>query len=121
MNQRGCRGTPSAVAVPLVSLPPAPAQPAVDYDEKTVTVSWPAVEDAPSGAHSYSVHRVGQAAPITTAPVAETKYADTSFAWDQERCYEVRAGLTLENAWIEGTASPPRCVTPHDHFAPGAP
>lgn len=122
MNQRGRRGTPSPrVAVPLVPLPPSPAQPTIDYDEKAIAVSWTAVDDAPTGPHTYSVYREGQAAPMTATPLAVTTFADTSFAWDQERCYEVRAGLTLESVRVEGLASPVRCVTPHDRFAPARP
>lgn len=122
MNQRGRRGNPSPqIAVPLVPAPPTPAQPSIDYDEKAITVSWPAVEDAPSGAHTYSVYRPGQSAPLTAAPVADARFADTAITWEQERCYEVRAGLTLESVRIEGPASPARCITPHDHFAPAKP
>jgi len=122
MNERGRRGTPSPrVAVPLVPLPPVPEQPSVDYDEKAITVSWTAVDDAPSGAHTYSVYRPGQATAVTTTPLAEVQFKDTSFTWDQERCYEVRAGLTLENVRVEGPASPARCVTPHDRFPPAKP
>ena len=122
MNQRGRRGTPSPkIAVPLVPAPPTPAPPSIDYDEKAITVSWTAVEDAPGGAHTYSVYRPGQSAPLTATPVADARFADTAITWEEERCYEVRAGLTVETVRIEGPASPARCITPHDHFAPAKP
>jgi hypothetical protein len=59
---------------------------------------------------------------LTTAPVGEPQYVDPSaIEWETERCYEVRTAVTVEGARIESAASPSRCVTLHDTFAPASP
>ena len=121
-TQRGRRGPLSArVAVPLVPPPAAPPQPDIAYDEKAITVSWASVPDSDSGPYSYSVYRRGTSSPVTTSPIPEPTFTDTAVVWEQERCYDVRAGSTLEDVRVEGAASPVRCVTPRDTFAPATP
>jgi predicted small lipoprotein YifL len=121
-NQRGRRGPLSArVAVPLGPVAPTPSQPTVAYDEKAITVSWPAAADSPDGPYSYSVYRPGRPAAMTTAPLSEPTFTDPALVWEEERCYEVRAGQTIDDVRVEGAASPVRCVTPHDTFAPARP
>ncbi len=122
ISARGRRGALSRnVAVPLVPPPAAPAQLAVSYDEKAIAVTWAAVAAADTPI-AYSVYRVGTAAvALTPTPVADTRIADTAIEWEQERCYEVRAVATIESVRIESAASPQRCVTLHDTFAPARP
>ena len=122
ISARGRRGAPSRnVAVPLVPPPAAPAQPAVRYDEKAIAVTWAAVA-AGETPIAYSVYRSGTTpVALTPTPVAETAFADTAIEWEQERCYEVRAVATIESVRIESAASPARCVTLHDTFAPARP
>ena len=121
-NQRGRRGEPSArMVVPLVPPPPVPEQPVIKYDEKAITVAWASIPASETGPYSYSVYRPGTQLPATSAPLPEPLFTDSAIVWDEERCYEVRAGLTLEGVRIEGPASPTRCVTPHDTFAPAKP
>lgn len=122
-NARGRRGPLSRnVAVPLVPPPAAPGQPAVTYDEKAITVTWPALAAAPGTPIAYSVYRAGtEPVALTPTPVAEPSFTDTAIAWEQERCYEVRAVATIESVRIESAASPAHCVTLHDTFAPARP
>lgn len=123
INARGRRGALSrSVAVPLVPPPAAPAQPAVTYTEKSMTVTWPAVAVAADTLIAYSVYRSGPTpVALTPTPVADTTFADAGIEWQQERCYEVRAVATIESVRIESAASPARCVTPRDTFAPARP
>lgn len=122
VSARGRRGAMSRnVAVPLVPPPAAPAQPAVRYDEKAITVTWAAVAAADTPI-AYSVYRTGtEPVALTPTPIAETTFADTAIEWEQERCYDVRAVATIESVRIESPASPSRCVTLHDTFAPARP
>ncbi len=121
-NSRGRPGALSPrVAVPLVAPPAAPGQPRVTYDEQTITVAWTPVAPAePDRPYSYMVYREDDTA-ITTAPVTEIRVEDKTIEWDQERCYLVRTVSIVEAARIESAASPERCVTLRDTFAPKRP
>lgn len=123
INARGRRGALSPnVAVPLVPPPAAPAEPAVTYTEKAITVTWTAVAAEPGTPIAYSVYRTGsEPAALTPTPVADSTFADLAMAWEQERCYEVRAVATIESVRIESAPSPARCVTLRDTFAPARP
>ena len=121
-NQRGRRGEPSPrIVVPLGPPPPVLEQPTIKYDEKAITVTWASAPASEAGPYSYSVYRPGTPLPVTPAPLPEPLFTDSAIVWDAERCYEVRAGLTIEGVRIESPASPPRCVTPHDTFPPAKP
>jgi hypothetical protein len=123
VNHRGRRGTPSSrVAVPLVPSPAAVALPAATYDEKAISVTWPPVQAESGDAYTYTIYAPGtEPKQLTSAPLTDPLYSDTGIVWEQERCYEVRAGRTVEGVRTEGAASPPVCVTPHDTFAPAPP
>jgi hypothetical protein len=122
-NARGRRGALStAAAVPLAPPPPAPAQPRIEYDEKAITLSWPEVSGAEDQTVAYSVYTAGpDGAPLTPEPIGEPQFADEQITWDQERCYEVRSAVTINEVRIESEPSTSACVTPHDTFAPAAP
>jgi hypothetical protein len=122
VSRRGRRGALSArIAMPLVEPPAPPGQPQVTYDEQTITVRWEAVSavrDAQPPA--YAVYRADGSA-LTPEPVREPLAVDKAIEWEQERCYEVRSVVLVEGARVESAASPGRCVTLHDTFAPAVP
>lgn len=121
-SQRGRRGTVSTrVSIPLGPSPPAPSTPRLEYDAKGIVVIWTPVEGAATDPYTYSVYRPGTSRPATASPLAGVRFTDAPVVWDEERCYEVRAGRTVEEVRVEGPASPAVCVTPHDTFAPSTP
>jgi hypothetical protein len=131
------------VAVPLVPPPPPPGRATITYDEKAVTVKWPAVTQAPpiqrppradelpskllgfkSIAIGYQLYDTTQpAAPVklTTTPLAEPTFVDSRVTWGERRCYVVRTVETLTDLTIESGAPDPVCKTLEDTFAPAAP
>ncbi|MGE3511529.1 MAG: fibronectin type III domain-containing protein [Vicinamibacterales bacterium] len=134
ITTRGRRGTLSEpVAVTLGEAPPAPGAPSLAYDETAITVSWPplagpAAEDAAApGYHVYDLSPPANgvepvdARRLTDAPLDQPRFQDTRVAWNEERCYAVRAVRTIEGLAVEGDASPTRCTTLKDTFAPAAP
>lgn len=122
ISTRGRRGALSPrLLVPLVPPPDAPSRPQVTYDEKAIAVSWPALPAADGVQPGYAVYRSGEATALTPTPLTEPSFTDTSIAWEQERCYQVRAVSTFEGVRVESAASPETCVTLHDTFAPAAP
>jgi hypothetical protein len=122
-SSRGRRGALSPrIAVPLMPSPPTPAEPSTTYDEKSVTVTWPPVQAGGGDPFTYTVYTPGVPSALTVPPVADPVFVDASpMVWNTERCYEVRAARMVEGVLVEGAASPPRCVTPRDTFAPSAP
>lgn len=149
ITTRGRNGTISKrVTVPLVSPPPAPGKPELDYNETAVTVSWAPVtlvgmvqgptgdgllESRPIGlpvpALSYNVYEVAPAdaaataAPtkLTKAPVQVTKFEDPRITWGERRCYAVRSVETADGLSIESGEVASACTTFTDTFPPGAP
>ncbi len=139
------RNGPSSrrVAVPLVPPPPPPGRATIAYDEKAITVKWPAVTQAPpvqrspQGAelpstllgfrpiviryHLYDATQPGAPVRLTTTPLAEPTFLDSRIAWGEQRCYTVRAVESLSDLTIESDAPPPVCDTLKDTFPPAAP
>ena len=60
-------------------------------------------------------------AALTPAPVGVTEWVIPNIAFGVERCFEVRAVDKVGEAQVIGPASPRRCITPADKFAPVAP
>jgi hypothetical protein len=146
-STRGRKGPASKrVAVPLVAAPPAPARPAVVYNETAVTVTWMPVTlsglvqepDAgdvlpsrplgvPLPTVAYHVYDVPpqegtrSANRLTAAPVAETAFEDVRMTWGERRCYSVRVVEVINTFTIEGEAAPAECKTLTDTFPPAAP
>jgi hypothetical protein len=141
---RGRKGPLSPrTEVPLVPPPPPPATPAIAYDEKSVTVTWPDVSpprpaQPPSDATvlpstpigdtrpsiAFNVYDVTNAATpikLTSAPVAEPTFVDNRMAWGEKRCYTVRTAETIGSFTIESDAPEPGCKTLIDTFPPAAP
>jgi hypothetical protein len=144
VSTRGKRGPLSRrVLVPLVPPPPKPAPATITYDETAITVTWPPTGAAPTDGVAkegdvlpsriigvtrpviaYNVYDASDPdAPIklTAAPIAEPKYTDSRMAWGVKRCYTVRAAERVAGAILESDASPARCETLVDTFAPAAP
>ena len=144
VSTRGKKGPLSRrVVVPLVPPPPPPEAPAIAYDEKAITVTWPAIgatasAPAPGETAVLPARIIGVTRPaitynvydasdpdtmikLTAAPIAEPKYTDSRIAWGVKRCYTVRAAERVAGAVIEGEAAPARCETLADTFAPAAP
>jgi hypothetical protein len=145
VSTRGKKGPLSRRAiVPLVPPPPAPAPPAIAYDEKAITVTWPPIGAAPPHAPAtgdaavlpsriigvtrpditynvYDASNPDAIVKLTPAPIAEPTYTDSRIAWGVKRCYTVRAAERVAGAIIEGDAAPARCKTLADTFAPEAP
>ena len=136
-STRGRKGPMSTpVAVPLVPPPPAPAAPSVTYDEKAITVAWPAIAiDANAGAAAnllpstplgvsrptlaYNVYEA--TVKLTKSALDEPTFTDSRLAWGEKRCYIVRTVEKVGEATVESDASPEVCTTPIDTFAPAAP
>lgn len=141
VSTRGRRGPFSnRVTVPILDPPATLASPDIDYNEKTITITW--VPLAPSGfagdvlpstsmgavqpTVAYNVYDVSGGTPpillrLTKTPVAEPSYADARITWGERRCYTVRAVLTAGPSSLEGDEPEPRCVTLVDRFPPAAP
>ena len=141
VTTRDKKGPPSKrLLVPLVPPPPAPRPPAVTYDEKAIAVKWEPVRPAasiqretapgelasrPLGAApppvAYNVYDTTTNARLTKTPVAETEFSDPRIAWDEERCYAIRALQTYGDLRIESEAPSPVCTTLKDTFPPKPP
>lgn len=143
VGKRGRKGPLSKRAgVPLVAPPPPPSASKVEYDEKTITITWtpPATVarvDPPTDAATLPSRPVGWSPPeigynvyesapagetrLTKSPVAESKFTDNRIAWGIERCYVVRTVETLGGLSVESDAPPPSCARLVDTFPPAAP
>jgi hypothetical protein len=139
------RNGPSSrrVAVPLVPPPPPPGRATITYDEKSITVKWPAVAQAPPiqrppqadelpstllgfkpiaiRYHLYDASQPAAPVRLTTTPLAEPTFHDSRITWGEQRCYAARSVETLSDLTIESDAPPPVCKTLHDTFPPAAP
>jgi predicted small lipoprotein YifL len=144
VTTKGRNGPAAHAVVAMIDAPPAPAEPAASYDEKTITVEWPPIpgmvaaatpsagvlDSRPIGVSvptvAYNVYEVSDATPptltrLTDTPVKEPHLSDKRLTWGERRCYAVRAFVTIEDASLEGKESPPHCVTLTDTFPPAAP
>ena len=141
LSTRGRKGPLSKrIIVPLVPPPPPPSGAAMTYDETHVTLTWPAVADAPAGgadllpsraigvpprpAITYNVYDTTQpnaAVRLTAKPLDEPKYSDDRIVWGEKRCYIIVAAETIGGTTIESVMPPPKCETLVDTFPPAAP
>jgi hypothetical protein len=143
INTKGKRGRLSRRAsVSLALAPPAPSSPVINYDEKTITVTWTtgAPQSPPSGgapgeqeplashpigparpAFAYNVYDTTTGALLTSTPVDEPRYTDARIEWGAERCYAVRAVDRSDGLSVESDAREPRCRKLVDTFPPGPP
>jgi hypothetical protein len=144
VNKRGKKGPISRrVAIPLVPPPPAPSAPEVNYDEKSIHVTWTPVagDDTsilpshPLGVpvpqltyHVYEVapHEDGSGSAslplrLTTTALGQQKFEDSRMDWGRERCYAVRTLESFGDLKVESEQSDPACVTLTDTFPPAPP
>jgi hypothetical protein len=145
ITTKGKRGPMSGRAlVAMVDPPQTVARPTVEYDEKTITVSWPPIPGSapppvattgllpsrpigpPAPTISYHVYEVASGTSpeltrLTKGSLLQTTFSDPRIAWGERRCYAVRALKTIGNVELEGTESEPRCETLKDTFPPKAP
>lgn len=63
----------------------------------------------------------GQPRRLTDGPLEQPTYTDNRIEWHAERCYVVRGVRKYGELAVEGDASPARCTTLEDTFAPAAP
>ena len=63
----------------------------------------------------------GASAPLNAAQLTGTSFADGRIEFGKERCYSVRAVVTIADLRVESEPSPSICVTPVDTFPPAAP
>lgn len=113
------RGVPSPLlTVPLATEPAAPADLAIAYDEHAIKLTWTAAEST-----SYRVYDGSdpKAPALSGAAPLKTAEFSTPVAFEQPRCFVVRAATLAGQTTIEGPPSEPKCVTPVDTFPPSAP
>jgi hypothetical protein len=143
VSTSGRRGPASPPArVPLVPAPPPPSQPAIEYDEAAVVVTWttapadagaapkseailpsrPLACGAPGASyHVYEVTAGPTETRVTAQPVDQSPFVDKRVEWGVERCYTVRTVHTIDELSVESEPAPPACVTLTDTFAPAPP
>jgi hypothetical protein len=127
------------VAVPGIAAPRPPANLALTYDEKAVTVTWtPANPPAPAApaaspdvlpahplvvqpAMSYLVYDAILDEALTRQPIAEARYEDMRMEWGEERCYSVRAVRVINAVPIESEETRAVCTELVDTFPPAVP
>jgi hypothetical protein len=119
---RGGRfGPPARVQVPIVPVPPAPADVAARFTETAVVVDWKAPADAPPGL-TFNVYRADDPMqPVNLAPVTTTTFEFAAMTFGTEYCFSLRSVAAVGVVPIEGALSGEACVTPRDVFAPAAP
>jgi len=135
------KGKPGAfskrVVAPLIEPPPAPRDLRMTYNEQQVDLKWqpiatpaPAADVLPSrplGSAAptigYNVYDVSGATPVKVNkdPLSEPAATDPRIAWDEKRCYIVRAVASVAGATVESAPTPQICDTLKDTFPPAAP
>jgi hypothetical protein len=113
---------PDLVAVPLTDPPAAPAGPKIDYNEKTLTLTWQPAADSQTF-RIYQVDAKGtekDGRPLNETPLKTASY-EAPVVFDQEICFEVRAVELRGVAAVESEPTSPACSAPHDTFPPPAP
>jgi hypothetical protein len=138
VNHKGQKGAVSGrQGVALAPPPPAPSDLAVTYTAAALTLVWtPAagtiafnvydVPPAPPAPEGVTIPMPPAATgqlpvPVNAQPLPGPPFVDSRMAFGAPRCYVVRAVSVLGAQAIESEASPARCVTPIDTFAPAAP
>jgi hypothetical protein len=151
VSPRGRYGPPTAlVPAPLGPTSSAPADPAIEVEEKRMVIRWTAPRDArgeaaatepdllPSRpivqgppATTYDVYEVPREAPseapvtipvaLTPAPVTTTELIQADITLGTERCFVVRPVDIVSGIHVRGPASPMFCASFADTFAPAPP
>jgi len=143
VTTRGRPGPLSARAtVPLLDPPDAPDSAEFTYTENAIAVRWTPVAphaaiQAPAGDDegvlpsrpigvelptiAYNVYDAALDLKLTPAPLRAPEFSDPRIAWNQERCYSVRAVETRNGLSIESEPAFTACETLVDTFPPAAP
>jgi hypothetical protein len=147
INHSGRPGPPSIlVEAPLGAVSSPPSAPAVAYTATTLSLSWTPPADARVAPRSeegllpsrpltprppetrYNVYRASSAGavlapavPLNPEPLATPAFEEPGVQFGVERCFVVRPVDVLAGIDVEGSASPPGCVTPRDTFPPATP
>jgi hypothetical protein len=117
-------------SVSIATSPPPPAGVVIDYDERTMTLSW----SGGAKGEKYNVYRdVGDAAaasptapvpipmPLNGSPLEATAFT-MPVEFNREICLRVRAVRVEESGEsVEGVPSEPTCKSPVDMFPPAPP
>ncbi|MBZ5555817.1 MAG: hypothetical protein LAO77_00945 [Acidobacteriia bacterium] len=140
------RGRPgplsTRVSVPLLDPPDAPDSAEFTYDEAAIAVTWTPVElrgaiqapttegdevlpSTPIGVElpsiAYNVYDAALDLKLTPAPISKPEFSDPRIAWNEERCYSVRAVETRNGLSLESEPAFTACETLVDTFPPAAP
>lgn len=130
-NRRG--GFSGPLGVPLVPVPPAPADLRVVNTQRVIALDWTPPFDASGGAAlTYNVYQTAGAPatpgdnppslrPLNASPLTTPAFLQASVEFDARRCYVVRTVRIVSTISIESQASPSVCFAPADVFPPAAP
>jgi hypothetical protein len=123
LTRSGRTGQPSArLILPLVDLPPAPADLTLKFTETAVTVAWiPPVAAVGGPAPVYNVYSPDGPAPLNPTPLTSPVFDRPGVTFGTEECFVVRTAVVVAAATLESAPSAPQCVTPVDTFPPAAP
>jgi predicted small lipoprotein YifL len=120
VTRTGRPGPPSTrVQLPIVPVPPPPADVAARFTESAIVLEWKSPDTA---VVAYNVYPADDPMrPITPAPVTATTLEHTFAKFGEQRCFRVRSIAVVGDVGIESDLSPEQCVTPRDTFPPAPP
>ena len=123
VSRSGRPGPPAPrVTVPLVELPPAPANIGVDYTERAIVLTWIApVNTLGTPPIAFNVYSKEPTAPLNPAPLSTPRFETGPVRFGVEQCFVVRSAQVVQNVRIESDPSGEACVTPRDTFPPAPP
>ena len=127
----GAKPSPAAAAI-AAAAKAAAAGPAPRYGYNVYEVSPAPALNAPGGPNAPVARNAGVTPDAPGAPrpvvlplnktlLTSAAFTDPRVEFDVERCYFIRRVEMSGGIAIEGAASKPACVTPHDTFPPAAP
>jgi hypothetical protein len=115
--------SPIARIEPVVALETLEA-PKAEAADGFVALSWTAPANPPPGM-GFSVHRRLEESkgyperPLNSEPLSAASFEDRTAVFGVASCYVVAAVLAPSN--VSSPPSEETCITPQDHFPPGAP
>ncbi len=121
VTRGGRPGTPSTrVALPVLPVPPPPADVRARVTEAGLVLEWTPHAKAPTA--SFNVYSADDPAkPVNPALLKEPSFEQANVPLGEERCYRVRSVGLVGDVALEGELSEPACATPADTFPPSAP
>jgi hypothetical protein len=123
LTKSGRAGQPSGrVQIPLVGLPPPPADVTAKPTEKSIVLAWTSPPAPAEGqAMSFNVYAKDGTTPLNPQPLGSPTFERAGIAFGTEQCFFVRSLTLFGNVSVESEPSAPLCVTPRDTFPPAAP